>query len=162
MLEAKGPGYADKMNGPNDWLDWYTGDPRTKLQMEDQSTAAVDWIIEWHFAEQAPAKLLSRVCSQKALHQHHCNPHSSGEAMKSERFRIEAYWRPRQESTRDCAGRLVHMLEGLAKANPAFGRWNKKAKTRAAANRPAWAMPPDLTELTAVFEKGRRFKDGRL
>jgi hypothetical protein len=79
--------------------------------------------------------------------------------MTTERFRIKAYWRPRQESTWDCAGRLVHMLVGLAKANPAFGRWNKKAKTRAAANRPAWAMPPDLTELTAVFEKGRRFKD---
>src|SRR5579871_6668361 len=72
---------------------------------------------------------------------------------------IEAQWRPRPESTRDCAIRLARMLEGLAHAHPAFTRWNRKAKTRAAANRLAWAMPPDIDELTAVLEKGRQYKD---
>jgi hypothetical protein len=65
MLEAKGPGYADKMNGPNDWLDWYTGDLRTKQQMEDQAAAAVGWTVEWHFAEQAPANYYREFAAKK-------------------------------------------------------------------------------------------------
>jgi hypothetical protein len=55
--------------------------------------------------------------------------------------------------------RLTRMLGKLVVAHPAFARWNRKAKTRAAANRPAWAMPPDIDELTVVFEKGRQYKD---
>jgi hypothetical protein len=51
------------------------------------------------------------------------------------------------------------MLDGLANAHPAFGRWNKQANTRAAANTLAWIMPPDIEELTQVFEKGRQYKD---
>jgi Immunity protein 52 len=79
--------------------------------------------------------------------------------MTSDPYRIQSYWLPRPESTRACAVRLARMLEGLAGAHPAFARWNKKAKTRAAANKQAWAMPPDIDELTAVFEKGRRYRD---
>ncbi|MBV9861865.1 MAG: immunity 52 family protein [Alphaproteobacteria bacterium] len=79
--------------------------------------------------------------------------------MTAEPFRIEADWRSRPQSTRDCAVRLAGMLEGLASAHPAFARWNKQAWSRAAADRPAWAMPPDIDELTAVFEKGRQYKD---
>jgi Immunity protein 52 len=79
--------------------------------------------------------------------------------MTSEIYRVECYWQPRPESTRDCAVRLVRMLGDLAKVHPAFARWNRKAKTRAAANRPAWAMPPNIDELTAMFEKGRQYKD---
>src|ERR1700732_273672 len=73
--------------------------------------------------------------------------------------RLKAYWRPRQESTRDCAVRLASMLEGLTRAHPAFAQWNKKANTRVAANRLAWAMPPEIAELTQVFESGRQYKD---
>ena len=72
---------------------------------------------------------------------------------------IKAYWRPRAESTHDCAMRLARMLGGLAMAHPAFARWNEQADTRVAANKPAWVMPPDIEELTAVFEKGRQYKD---
>lgn len=79
--------------------------------------------------------------------------------MTSEVNHIEAYWGSRPESARDCAVRLSRMLEGLARAHPAFGRWNKKANSRAAANQPAWAMPPVVDELIRVFEKGRQYKD---
>jgi hypothetical protein len=79
--------------------------------------------------------------------------------MTGEVNHVEAYWRPRAESPHDCAVRLARMLEGLAKVHSAFCRWNKQAYTRAAANDPAWGMPPDIHELTTVFEKGRQFKD---
>jgi immunity protein 52 of polymorphic toxin system len=51
------------------------------------------------------------------------------------------------------------MLEGLAKVHPAFAHWRKKAKSRAAANEPAWTMPPNIDELAEVFERGRQYKD---
>jgi hypothetical protein len=80
-------------------------------------------------------------------------------AMSGEVNHVKAYGQPRVESARDCAVRLGRMLEGLAKAHPAFSRWNKQAYSRAAANKPAWAMPPDIGELTQVFERGRVHKD---
>lgn len=79
--------------------------------------------------------------------------------MTGEVNHVKAYWRPQEETTHDCAVRLACMLEGLAKAHSAFSRWNKKANIRVAANKPAWTMPPDIDELTAVFEKGRQYKD---
>ncbi len=30
MLEAKGPGYADKMSGPENWKGWLTGDEKLR------------------------------------------------------------------------------------------------------------------------------------
>ena len=79
--------------------------------------------------------------------------------MTGEVNHVEAYWQPRMESAHECAGRLSRMLDGLAKTHPALAHWNKKANTRAAANKPAWTMPPDTEELTAVFENGRQYKD---
>jgi len=79
--------------------------------------------------------------------------------MTSGALRVGGKWRPRPASTHDCAVRLARMLGGLAKAHPAFARWNKKAKSRTAANQPAWTTPPDVGELMAAFEKGRQFKD---
>jgi hypothetical protein len=79
--------------------------------------------------------------------------------MTGEVNHIEAYWRSRADSARDCAVRLGRMLEGFEKTHRAFSHWNRKAHSRAAANRPAWAMPPDIDELTQVFEKGRIHKD---
>lgn len=79
--------------------------------------------------------------------------------MTGEAFRVEGYWGPRAEGTLSCAGRLARMLDGLAKAHSAFAHWNKQAWSRTAANKPAWAMPPDVDKLTAVFEKGRQYKD---
>jgi hypothetical protein len=40
MLEAKGPDYADKMDGPQDWKDWFDGDERMGEQMKSQADAA--------------------------------------------------------------------------------------------------------------------------
>jgi hypothetical protein len=79
--------------------------------------------------------------------------------MTGEVNHVEAYWRPRGETAQDCAVRLNRMLEGLAKAHPAFSHWNKQAYSRAAANKPAWAMPPNVDELARVFEKGLVHKD---
>ncbi len=72
---------------------------------------------------------------------------------------MDVDWEARPEGTRSCALRLARMLEGLAKAHRAFARWNKQAYPRAAANQPPWTMPPDVEELTRVFEKGRQYKD---
>jgi hypothetical protein len=79
--------------------------------------------------------------------------------MTGEVNHVEAYWRPRVESTHDCAVRLARMLERLAKVHSAFSHWNRQAYSRAAANNLAWGMPPDIDELTTVFERGRQFKD---
>ncbi len=79
--------------------------------------------------------------------------------MTSEANRVNAHWRARAESAAECAVRCARMLEGLAAAHPAFAHWNRKAWSRAAAFKPAWAMPPDIGELTRVFEKGRQYKD---
>jgi hypothetical protein len=79
--------------------------------------------------------------------------------MTGDPYRVEAYWRPRAESARACASRFACMLAGLAAAHPALVRWNKKAWSRTAANKPAWMMPPDVDELTNVFERGRIHKD---
>lgn len=79
--------------------------------------------------------------------------------MTSEVYRLHVCWSPRPEGTQSCALRLARMLEGLVKVHWAFAHWNKQAYSRAAANQSAWAMPPDVEELTRVFEKGRQYKD---
>lgn len=79
--------------------------------------------------------------------------------MTQEAYKSSVRWRDRPESTHACAIRLAYMLAGLAAAHPAFLRWNKKANSRAAANRRAWTMPPDIDELTAVFEHGRQYRE---
>src|SRR5579864_8643543 len=104
-------------------------------------------------------ELLPQICGKESAYQYHCNPYATGSAVTTSVYRIEAYWRPRQESMRDCAVRLGRMLEGLAKAHPAFAQWSKKANTRRAANTPAWTMPPDIAELTQVLKNGQQYKD---
>jgi hypothetical protein len=60
MLEAKGPGFADKMLGPDIWPDWYRFVQETKDQMKRQYVAASGRTVEWHFAEQPVAKFFRR------------------------------------------------------------------------------------------------------
>ena len=57
MLEAKGPGFANKMDGPDDWQGWFTGDEKLEDQMQRQSDAVEGSRrkVEWHFAEQPVA-----------------------------------------------------------------------------------------------------------
>jgi hypothetical protein len=55
LLEAKGPGFQNMMDGSSDWQDWFTGLAGLEDQMERQNDAAVGRKIEWHFAEQEVA-----------------------------------------------------------------------------------------------------------
>jgi hypothetical protein len=75
--------------------------------------------------------------------------------MAGNAIELDAYWGVRQESAEACARRLAVMLEGLAAANPAFGRWNRGAHSREAATAPWCSMPPRIAELTRIFERGR-------
>ena len=67
MLEAKGPGYADKMVGPETWQEWYTGVRSIKAQMKSQAKASVDRNVEWHFAEPAVARYFRGYAEQEGL-----------------------------------------------------------------------------------------------
>lgn len=51
------------------------------------------------------------------------------------------------------------MLRSLAAIHPTFARWYKQAHARAEANEAFCAMPPQIDELTEIFEKGRHYKD---
>jgi hypothetical protein len=66
MLEAKGPGYADKMTGPNRWKTWFTGlsDMENQMERQDRTAGADGRIAEWHFAEYGPAAFL---CSMRRI-----------------------------------------------------------------------------------------------
>jgi hypothetical protein len=57
MLEAKGPGFVDMMNGLNGWQGWFTGQLQLEAQMQRQSDAVegTGRTVEWHFAEQSVA-----------------------------------------------------------------------------------------------------------
>jgi filamentous hemagglutinin len=55
MLEAKGPGFADMMDGPDDWQEWFTGVAPIEAQMQSQSRTAIGRTVEWHFAEEPVA-----------------------------------------------------------------------------------------------------------
>src|SRR5579883_1944645 len=56
MLEAKGSNYEWAMVDDTTWQSWYTGTRKLMHQMEDQSRAAPNRIVEWHFAEERVAK----------------------------------------------------------------------------------------------------------
>lgn len=74
-------------------------------------------------------------------------------------YQLSAFWTPRPEGAAACAARLARMFTGLAAIHPAFTRWNRGGRSRASANRPFCAMPPNLEELTGIFEKGLAHKD---
>jgi Restriction endonuclease fold toxin 5 len=67
MLEAKGPGYADKMTGLDTWERWYTGAKEIQVQMKNQAEAATGRVIEWHFAEQPVADYFCAFASKNKL-----------------------------------------------------------------------------------------------
>jgi hypothetical protein len=74
-------------------------------------------------------------------------------------YKLWAFWGSRPESTAICAARLARMFTDLALIHPLFAHWNRTANSRAAADKPFCGMPPNVEELTRVFEKGRHFKD---
>jgi len=69
MLEAKGPGFAQHMDGAEDWKGYYTGLGDTLQQMRNQSEAAGAHRVEWHVAEAPFAEYLR----QYALAQGYAN-----------------------------------------------------------------------------------------
>jgi len=69
MLEAKGPGFEDKMDGPSDWRDWFTGDEQIEAQMLNQqnAVAAAGRTVEWHFAEEPVADFFRKFAEERKL-----------------------------------------------------------------------------------------------
>jgi hypothetical protein len=76
-----------------------------------------------------------------------------GAAEIGQAFKLFAAWGPRADDARACAARLARMLEELAKAHPAFARWNEQGRRPTQWNRPFCAMLPRIDELTAIFER---------
>ncbi len=58
LLEAKGQGFAKHMSGPDEWEPYFRGRDKQEKQIEDQSRAAGDRIVEWHVAEKPFADYL--------------------------------------------------------------------------------------------------------
>jgi hypothetical protein len=79
--------------------------------------------------------------------------------MKAGPYRLETYGVSREESPRSCATRLARILSGLVLIHPAFGRWNQQGHTGSEWSVPFCAMPPNIDELTSIFEKGRHYRD---
>jgi hypothetical protein len=67
MLEAKGPGYADKMTSDTTWQGWFEGDEEIEAQMQRQERAAAGRIVEWHFAEPAVADYFRNYAEQNDM-----------------------------------------------------------------------------------------------
>jgi hypothetical protein len=74
-------------------------------------------------------------------------------------YRIRTDWAARAETTRACAIRMARMLTNLAALHSAFARWYEQAWTLEEAFVPLCKMPPQINELTEVFDKGRHFTD---
>lgn len=74
-------------------------------------------------------------------------------------YQLSAFWGPRSENAAACATRLARMLTDLTTIHPAFTLWNRGGRSRATSNRPFCAMPPNLEELTGIFEKGLAHRD---
>lgn len=69
------------------------------------------------------------------------------------RPRLSVIWRARHETARQNAVRMGKLLADLSAIDDCFSTWLKTGSSRKAALRPAWQMPPDIDELTRVFEK---------
>ncbi len=69
MLEAKGPGFENKMDGPYDWQGWFTGDEKIEMQMFNQQRAvsAAGTVVEWHFAEEPVADFFREFAEENGL-----------------------------------------------------------------------------------------------
>ena len=65
MLEAKGPGYDWALTRDGDWKSWYEGKQDLWDQLQRQSEAAANRLIEWHVAEPRVAENLSAYVQAK-------------------------------------------------------------------------------------------------
>lgn len=67
MLEAKGPGFEDKMSELDGWKEWFTGIEGLEDQMRRQNGAAAGRAVEWHFAEEPVADFFRRFAEKNKL-----------------------------------------------------------------------------------------------
>lgn len=67
MLEAKGPGFANKMLSSDLWPEWYRAVKEIKDQMKRQSDAAAGREVEWHFAEKSVADFFRAFATENKL-----------------------------------------------------------------------------------------------
>ncbi len=75
--------------------------------------------------------------------------------MSPDPYRLLAYWENRKETAEACAARFARMIARLAEIDPCFAQWCKQANRRSAAYKPFCRMPPDLAELTRIFDRNR-------
>jgi hypothetical protein len=69
LLEAKGPGFADKLEQDGDFVWWYKkGRLEVAIQMKKQSIAAGRHTVEWHVAEASMVSYLRRLAGQLSCH----------------------------------------------------------------------------------------------
>jgi hypothetical protein len=68
LLEAKGPGYANFVKN-GEFADWFqkTGLERLIEQAKRQEIAAQGRQIQWHFAEEEPARLIRKLFDNKDI-----------------------------------------------------------------------------------------------
>lgn len=67
MLEAKGPGYEFAMTPSGEWEDWYEGIDKMKADLPRYSAAAVNRLVEYHFAESRVATYVSNYVKSTGL-----------------------------------------------------------------------------------------------
>ncbi len=79
--------------------------------------------------------------------------------MSARFYDIALRWGAREESTHSCAVRLARMLDSLAAIHPAFRKWNRQGYNEEQWNKPFCVMPPDVDELTDIFERSRQYTD---
>jgi hypothetical protein len=65
MLEAKGPGFIQHMDGTANWKSYYTGVGATLKQMDEQFRVAGTRLVEWHVAEEPFANFLRAYAAGK-------------------------------------------------------------------------------------------------
>ncbi len=69
LLEAKGPGFSEKLEQDGDFIWWYKkGRLEVAIQMKKQSIAAGRHTVEWHAAEAPMAFYLQRLAEQLGCH----------------------------------------------------------------------------------------------
>ena len=69
LLEAKGPRYKQFINRDgSDWQPWYEKPEETADQMQRQSMAAGNRLVEWHVAEKPAADFFARMAAGLGIH----------------------------------------------------------------------------------------------
>jgi hypothetical protein len=71
---------------------------------------------------------------------------------------ITGRWRPREESTKELAGRLAHWLAGIAVLDPRFTRWQRGGMRHRSVVPRAVTLPPGAEELHLWLDENPSFE----